>query len=605
MNKRLLSALIIISILLLSLSSCVIPGAAKKLDTPTIVLSEGGGIASWEPDLRASKYEVILNEIQSFVTIATTEVQLEDGDTIKIRAIGDGKYYSDSDWSNSVTYSAHIPPSGDGLGGTSSGGSGGTSGGGSGGTPGGVGEDGHLHRDDVSDGLCDVCGTAVIVVIDFYAINDLHGKFCDTNSQPGVDELSTYLKGKESSDDNVVVLSSGDMWQGSAESNLTYGKIMTEWMNEIGVVSMTLGNHEFDWGESYIKENLEVAEFPFLAINVYDNSTGKLADYCTPSVMIDEGGIQIGIIGAIGDCYSSISSDMVKGVHFKKNAELTALVKEEANRLRAAGADIIVYSLHDGAEKGYTGSVGSYYDTSLSNGYVDLVFEGHSHLPYTTKDSYGVYHIQGGGENYGISHAEIEYNIITGEVTVDEAEIVRSSTYGSLADDAETEAIEDKYQSIIDMAYTVIGTNKSYRDDAAVEQLVAELYYKAGVAKWGGKYDIAIGGGFLRTRNPYNLAAGQVTYADLISILPFNNSLVLCSIKGSYLKSRFMESTDDDYYVYPTTIGAIDANKTYYVVVDSYTANYTYNRLTVIEYYDESTYARDLLADYIRAGGLS
>jgi glycosyltransferase involved in cell wall biosynthesis len=75
---------------------------------------------------------------------------------------------------------------------------------------------------------------------------------------------------------------------------------------------MTLGNHEYDWGEDYILENYELAEFPFLAINIYDNDTNKLVEYCQPSVMVEKSGVQIGIIGAIGDCYSSISADKVE-----------------------------------------------------------------------------------------------------------------------------------------------------------------------------------------------------------------------------------------------------------------------------------------------------
>ena len=144
-----------------------------------------------------------------------------------------------------------------------------------------------------------------MVTFDIYAINVLHGKFADSSTQPGVDELTTYLKNARETDDNVILLSSGDMWQGSSESNLTRGRIITEWMNELDFVSMTLGNHEFDWGEETIRENAALAEFPFLALNVFSRDTGKLADYCTPSVLLECGGVQVGVIGAVGDCYSS------------------------------------------------------------------------------------------------------------------------------------------------------------------------------------------------------------------------------------------------------------------------------------------------------------
>lgn len=594
MKNKLLSALLVLSILLASaigLVSCVARNSPTKLSTPTVALLDDRiGVAEWTIDIAAIEYELMINNVKSVVDNGTRQVTLSSGDTLKVRAIGDGKYYLTSDWSNAVTYSATV----DNGGGTHTGGN-------CNGT----------HTDGDDDGICDACYESVIVVVDFYAINDLHGKFCDTDEQPGVDELSTYLKNKEITDDNVVILSSGDMWQGSAESNLTYGKIITEWMNEIGVVSMTLGNHEFDWGENYISENLGIAKFPFLAINVYDRATNQLADYCAPSIMINEGGIQIGIIGAIGNCYSSISSDMVNGVYFKTGSELAALVMAESNRLRDAGADLIVYSLHDGYG-GYSNSltdisssaISSYYEPSLSNGYIDLVFEGHTHQGYALTDEYGVYHMQNGGENAGIAHIEIEINSVTGTLSVSEAEVVRSYIYAAFADDPATEAIEDKYQDIIDKAYQVLGTNSSYMSDSALEDLAAKLYYEAGVEKWGDRYDIALGGGFLRTRNPYVLEQGEVAYADLMSLFPFNNRLVLCSISGSDLKSKFIETSNDDYHIYPINPAGIVSSKTYYVVVDTYTSSYSRNNLTVIEYYDDTTYARDFIAEYIRNGGL-
>ncbi|MBQ7355085.1 MAG: metallophosphoesterase, partial [Clostridia bacterium] len=250
------------------------------------------------------------------------------------------------------------------------------------------------HADSNDDGRCDSCLGSVLATVDFYAINDLHGKFADTDAQPGVDELTTYLKTSAAADDHAVFLSSGDMWQGSSESNLTEGRIVTDWMSDMGFVSMTLGNHEFDWGEAPIEQNAAAASFPFLAINIYDRETNARVDYVDASVMVERGGAQIGIIGAIGDCYSSISTDKVEDVYFKTGSDLTALVKAEAERLRAAGADFIVYSLHDGYGSSSSGEsfatdnkLASYYSPVLSDGVVDLVFEAHTHQRYTMVDT--------------------------------------------------------------------------------------------------------------------------------------------------------------------------------------------------------------------------
>jgi 2',3'-cyclic-nucleotide 2'-phosphodiesterase/3'-nucleotidase len=458
------------------------------------------------------------------------------------------------------------------------------------------------HTDEDENDYCDVCEMYLIVVVDFYAVNDLHGKFCDNADQPGVDEIGTYLELMSKTDDHTVLLSSGDMWQGSAESVLTNGAIMVDWMNALGFVAMTLGNHEFDWGEEPIRDNAEIADFPFLALNVYNYSTGKLADYCTPSVMIERGGLKIGIIGAIGDCYSSISPDMVEDVYFKVGSELTALVKAEALKLKGNGADLIVYSIHDDTNGGYTN-----YDTTLSGSYVDVVFEGHSHQAYVKNDAGGVVHIQGGGENKGLSHVEITVNALTGEKRVTEKEVVYNNEYKNLDDHMPTEEIEDKYNDIIDFAYTVLGTVSRNYNSGAIADYVAALYLEAGIEKWGNEYDVVYGGGFLKTRDPYNLYAGEKTYADLLSLLPFNNKLVLCKISGSNLKNKLIETTNSSYHGAVKSgfnSSSINLNGVYYVIVDMYTAQYKNNNLTIVEYYDETTYARDLLAEAIKSGEL-
>ena len=472
------------------------------------------------------------------------------------------------------------------------------------------------HTDTDNNGLCDICDESVVIVLDLFALNDLHGKFCDTSEQSGVDEMTTYFKRAYAANDHVLLLSTGDMWQGSSESNLTKGQIVTEWMNELGVVSMTLGNHEYDWGEEYIEENATLAEFPFLAINIYDADTNERAEYCQPSVIVQRGGAKIGIIGAMGDCYSSISPEQVEDVYFKTGSELTALVKAEAQRLRNEGADFIVYSIHDGYDRSSSGTgritdsqLSPYYDISLSDGYVDLVFEGHTHQRYNLRDSKGVYHLQGGGDNRGICYAEAEINFANGKSRVSTTEFITSSVYEKLDDDAIVDELLDKYAEQIAVGARVLGYNNSWRSSSELCQLIADLYIKTGVEAFGKDYDIVLGGGYLSARSPYNLPAGQVTYSQLQMIFPFDNQIVLCSIKGSDLLSRFISESRDKYYISYSEYGnsvknSIDQNATYYVIVDSYSSLYADNRLTEVARYTPDVFARDLLAKYIEEGGM-
>ena len=461
------------------------------------------------------------------------------------------------------------------------------------------------HADDANDGFCDYCGIDVVETIDFYNINDLHGKFENTDDNTGVDELTTYLENRKEIDEHLVLVSTGDMWQGGSASNETHGRIITDWMNYLEFEAMTLGNHEFDWGQDAIKTNVEMAEFPILAINIYDNKTGERVDYCEPSVMIERGGVQIGLIGAIGDCYSSISGEHTVGINFKTGSALTNLVKAESEKLRAEGADIIVYLIHDGTTYSAL-NVADYYDVSLSSGgYVDVVFGGHTHSYYIFTDSYGVPHLQGGGDNSkGMTHVEVDVNFANGNVEINVTDYVNNSALTNLPDSPIVEELINKYWDEIGWIYDSLGYNAKSRNSSTIKNTVIQLYYEAGVKKWGDKYDIVLAGGQINVRSPYYVYAGNVQYSDLQMILPFDNPLYLCKIKGSDLKSRFLNNSD---YVKYSTITASQVNDSeyYYIIADSWTALYAPAKCTAVEIYNETTFARDLLAAYIKAGNWS
>lgn len=469
------------------------------------------------------------------------------------------------------------------------------------------------HADANDDGKCDKCQTNVIVELDFYAINDLHGMYSQTETQPGVAGLTTYLKTKQESE-NAIVLASGDMWQGSSESNNTKGKLATEWLNYVNCSSMTLGNHEFDWSTEKIRINARLATFPMLAINVYEHTTNQRATYCQSSVIVEKGGVKIGIIGAIGDCYSSISASMSTDVYFKTGSALTALIKAESDRLKEDGADYIALSIHDG----YVGSSYdlqeiqdskmNWYDASLSNGYVDVVFEGHTHRSYMLVDSYGVKHIQAGGYNDAVSHADVSVNIANGNKTTN-VDIVRNSVYSSFEKDDIIDRLTAKYANEIGNPDEVVGYNGDYRSSDQLRRLMAQAYWEKGKSVWGGDYDIVLAGGYISVRDPYYLPSGNVTMRQIQTLFPFDNQMHLCKIKGRVLLNRYFNNKDY-VYVYDEKIktkleSGQGLNDYYYIVTDSYNTDYAPNKLTMVKTLGDSFFPRDCLAEYIAAGNLA
>ena len=447
------------------------------------------------------------------------------------------------------------------------------------------------------------------VSFDVFAFNDTHGNVKDTYGEGiGISKTATAIK-ELSQGKNTVLLSQGDMWQGSIESNYTRGKLVTDWMNYMGFESMTVGNHEYDWGAEVIEQNVALADFQMLGINVLDRYSDEPVDYLKPSTTFTRGNAKIGVIGAIGNCLSSISSSKVKEIYFARGDALSNLVKAESTRLRnEEHCDFIIYSIHGSGTRDEDDS----YDISLSRQhYVDLVLEGHTHDAYAEKDAAGIYHVQCKGNNQNIYQITVNVDVNNHVFNVQTPNYIdlsySSSPYKSYALDAQTEALFEKYYDDYAFAYETLGYNASGKNSSTLKSKVADLYLEAGLKKWGSTYDICLGGGFISCRGNNYLPAGNVTYSQLAALFPFDNDIVLCSVMGYYFRNSNFIQGNSNYYVTWTSYGngvkgTIDNYQTYYLITDTYSSDYAYNRLTVVDILESGTYARDLLADYIAAG---
>lgn len=459
------------------------------------------------------------------------------------------------------------------------------------------------------------------VVLDFYAFSDTHGNVLDSSLGVGIAKTSTFIKDKIQGQ-NSLLISSGDMFQGTLESNVNRGELMTSWMESLNFTSMTLGNHEFDWGKNVIKDIKNNHNLPILGINIIDKNTGERADYADASTIVTRGGAKIGIIGAIGDCYGSVSYSQVMDVEFVVDKEgpsekpLTQLIKQESNRLRnEENCDFIVYSVHGDSKRN------TYYNTELSTGgYVDVVLEGHSHVEEHYQDSGNVWHFEEQADGaLAINHFRVNLNVATDEYTVsfnqyNDVYWMNSNEKYYLAEDAEALALINSYD--FSQYYESLGINSVDRSGYEMRQLCAQLYYENAKAKRTEYADkIVLGGGYISIRGEGYLPAGPVTYSKLYSLFPFDNDVMLMQVNGSVLKDNYLNSTNSNYFLCYSEYGAnlrdnqylINDNEMYYVVSDTYTYDYLYKRnmgpVKVEALRPNGCFARELMAEYAQKGG--
>ncbi len=421
--------------------------------------------------------------------------------------------------------------------------------------------------------------------IDINYINDIHGHAKYVNSSmPGIARLSTFFKWTEFyNPDGTLLLSGGDQYQGSAWSNMTYGVSMSNWMNEVGFDAQIVGNHEFDWGTEQLGETISNNRFPTLCTNVYTSDGSEQLDILsTSSMIVEKNGVNIGLIGSVGDCYSSISSSVKGNYIFKTGSEATELVKKESEALKANGADIIVYMVH---------SSGDADTTSALSGYVDIVFEGHTHTSYTNND--GLYHIQAGCYGQMVCSLSITYDFDNNSFSIGTPSLASaSSNYGSknYQDDAPTEELFNYYNDVVldGAPDAVLATNFSGINKSSGYQYTADLYYKYFVDAANARLKalgindtvtLAVNGSQFRSELP--TSGTTVTYDDVYTSLPFDNDIAIASVSGSILTSRCLSGS---YAHYPDiSSSSISSSKTYYVITDSWNYAYSPNQMTKIE----------------------
>ncbi len=450
----------------------------------------------------------------------------------------------------------------------------------------------------------------------FYAINDFHGAVIPNGYEAGIVRVGGFLKDKNE-EDNTIVINSGDMWQGSIESNYNFGKLLTDCMNYIEFDCFTLGNHEFDWGTSYIEENRlrkgkngddeNGYQTPFLAANIYnyDIETKKVGDYANLgepyTISTLENGLKVGIIGVIGsDQITSITSQFVDHLTFK---DPTPIIKELSDELRTQkGVDIVILDTHTGQDD-VDNTVTSI--SSISNKrYVDAVFCAHTHRN-ESKSVNGVPFIQAAYNGRAI--ANVSLNVTPeGNVTCTSYSTFYTSSIASEYDDSELQTIVDKYKTKSDEAAKenlAILSGSLNKYDTLVNFVCTAMADYASDNNINIDYAIANSG-----RD--NLSSGRVTYGQLYKSLPFDNEIYVIKATG---RSIANELNYDSNSMYRVTTEALSRNKVYTIAVLDYLAlhrnsNREYNYfpgMTIVSKFEKAGYAmynyRDITADYMKS----
>lgn len=345
-----------------------------------------------------------------------------------------------------------------------------------------------------------------------------------------VDEL------REDNRKNVLLLDAGDAWHGTNIANMFEGRPVVEVMNLMVYDAMTLGNHDFNYGQTALAERQEEAVFPVLAANVLRETTGEPIGFS--AVIKPIGDLKVGIIGLT-------TPDTPFVTHPKNVVGLTLddpieRAKSLAGYLRPQ-VDVVIALTHLGIDA----------DEELAAAVpeIDVIVGGHSHTRIEEPVVVGsTYIVQAGEHAQELGYLEItveggQVTDVSRKLVPVDAEVVDHADATKVVEKWGQELKEKLGQKVGTAAILLDGERANVRtQETNLGDLVTDIMRKTVDA------DLAVnnGGGIRASIN-----AGPITIGDIYTVLPFDNTLVKVEMWGRDL----LDALEHSVRLYPEQNG--------------------------------------------------
>ncbi len=371
--------------------------------------------------------------------------------------------------------------------------------------------------------------------------NDIHARVeeDDYNQVIGMDRLSGIAQTFTEGADGSLMLDSGDTFHGQPIATLIKGESVAKLMKACGYDAMTTGNHDWSYGKDRLKELGGIANVKILSGNIKNADGTSFFDTDELVKEITKNGktLKIGVFGVSDpEMKNKTTPSNVEGLDFQDAVDYA---KREAATLKAEGCDVVIALSHTLDPKNVAAQVDG----------VDLWLCGHEHIELsesvTTPDGSKTYVSESG--HYLNSVGLIDLNCTMdedGSVHVDyEKTSVDYEEAQNYPKDASVTAVLDTIKAENETALNrVIGTSPVELDgvwehirigQTNLGNVITDAYLLATGA------DIAFeNAGGIRA----SIAAGTVTYGDVINVSPYGNYVVTKKLTGAQIKEMLESS---------------------------------------------------------------
>lgn len=383
--------------------------------------------------------------------------------------------------------------------------------------------------------------------------NDVHCGFEADDTSFGAADLAAYKAHLEDEGYDVILVDAGDFVQGGVIGTLSDGEYPMQIMNELGYDAAVPGNHEFDYGMDTFFKLTGEAEFPYLSVNFTDLRTNE--NPFQAYTVIDAEQYRIAFVGLTTpetptssrpSNFQDENGNYIYG--FLGGDDGTALYTAVQNAIDAAyadGADFVFAIGHMGdyVYDDKWSSIAVFEHVSGLTGFID----GHSHSEIIAEGW------DKNGNDVWLTSTGTKLQTI-GQITITperevNCELIRKDAYTVSTDENSAEykayqemsdfitGIEEQYNELAgtvvaktDVELTVNDPETGERAVRSSETNLGDLCADAYRAKTGADIGLINGGGVRA-----NIAAGNITYGNIINVQPFGNSLCVVEATGQQI----------------------------------------------------------------------
>ena len=329
---------------------------------------------------------------------------------------------------------------------------------------------------------------------------------------------------RQAHDNPTFVMGGGDELSPNALSPVSGWHAPVDVYDLIHPDADAVGNHDLDYGTDAFANASRASNFPWLAANLVNETTGNIIEGAQPYEVVQRGGVKVGVVGAIYPGVDGSVSENLSAHDITAKPVVPTLQKYEKVLRQQKNVDVVVVLLHEGTKEA---------ETVAKRTDADVVLTGHDEVVYRP-------HVVD-GTIISETEARAEY-LSEINLTVEDGDVVGANgrliniTESTPKNETASRIIND-YRSEVNLdstiAYTETPLDARFSTNYHRESNYGDLVTDAMRSQTGADVAITNAGG-IRSNGVYG--PGNITGGDVFNTLPFGNKVVTVRLTGAQLK---------------------------------------------------------------------